>query len=425
MKKLFLCLLPYFVFAGSVRADIVAYYSFEQPNPFADQTGNGFDAVATPTTNVEIVEGIRGTAARFPGLGATDNPITDDDFLLVPIDDTPGFTVDEDLSISIWIMRNDPQDDIGGGGPDSGADGIYDSLDGTASGIQLFLLPDGTVNGRFDSEEAGFVVVNDPEALEDNFDEDGFAWHHVAYTFDRDDAEALLYVDGELVDAVYAAGEVESAAEGDFIPSQDFWIGRANQHSADSLLDDFALFNHVLTADEVAQIYAGTLSPADFIDSGLLGDFDADGLLTATDIDLLSAAVRDGDMSTKFDVNADGSVNQDDRATWVNELKNTFFGDSNLDGEFNSSDFVTVFTAGEYEDGIANNSTWGEGDWNGDGDFDSSDFVAAFSSGGYEKGTRPAAVVPEPTLSYWIVGLSLVTLSLRRKSVRSEPKPTK
>ena len=72
-------------------------------------------------------------------------------------------------------------------------------------------------------------------------------------------------------------------------------------------------------------------------------------------------------------------------------------GDSNLDGEFNSSDFVTVFSAGEYEDELAGNSTWATGDWNGDKDFNSSDFVAAFSDGGYEKGPRAVAAVPEPS----------------------------
>ncbi len=59
-------------------------------------------------------------------------------------------------------------------------------------------------------------------------------------------------------------------------------------------------------------------------------------------------------------------------------------GDSNHDGHFDSADFVAAFAAGEYEDGIDNNSTWEEGDWNRDGDFDSSDFVEAFQCGGYE-----------------------------------------
>ena len=61
--------------------------------------------------------------------------------------------------------------------------------------------------------------------------------------------------------------------------------------------------------------------------------------------------------------------------------------DSNLDGEFNSSDFVTVFKAGEYEDGIEMNSGWAEGDWNGDGDFSSRDLVFRISAGRFRRRT--------------------------------------
>ena len=57
-----------------------------------------------------------------------------------------------------------------------------------------------------------------------------------------------------------------------------------------------------------------------------------------------------------------------------------------------------VFQAGEYEDIVSFNSTWGTGDWNGDGDFDSSDFVTAFQSGGFEFGAAArGAAVPEPS----------------------------
>jgi hypothetical protein len=44
---------------------------------------------------------------------------------------------------------------------------------------------------------------------------------------------------------------------------------------------------------------------------------------------------------------------------------------------------VAAFAAGQYEDGIAQNSTWEEGDWNGDGEFDSADLVLAFQAGAY------------------------------------------
>jgi hypothetical protein len=127
------------------------------------------------------------------------------------------------------------------------------------------------------------------------------------------------------------------------------------------------------------------------------GDYDGDGLLTAADIDILSAAVRDNNQDPKFDLNDDGSVDQGDRAVWVEELKNTYFGDADLDGEFNSSDMVQVFVQGKYETLEA--AGWEAGDWNGNNLFDSSDMVVAFVGGGYEKGPKPNAAVsavPEP-----------------------------
>jgi hypothetical protein len=58
-------------------------------------------------------------------------------------------------------------------------------------------------------------------------------------------------------------------------------------------------------------------------------------------------------------------------------------GDSNHDGEFNSSDLVLVFQAGEYEDALPSNSTFEEGDWDGDGDFTTHYIVFVFQQGNY------------------------------------------
>jgi hypothetical protein len=148
---------------------------------------------------------------------------------------------------------------------------------------------------------------------------------------------------------------------------------------------------------------------------GVPGDFDMDGSLTAADIDSLRAEVRAGTNTSTFDVNGDNVVNSADRTHWISELKKTYVGDSNLDNEFNSTDFVLVFTAGQYEDTVPGNSTWATGDWNGDADFNSADFVAAFTEGGYEKGPRPAAnSVPEPGLSLLIAPLVAAILWHRR-----------
>ena len=131
----------------------------------------------------------------------------------------------------------------------------------------------------------------------------------------------------------------------------------------------------------------------------------------------LSAAVSSGAGEARYDINQDGVVDASDIAAYVGgACLNTYLGDANLDGQFDSTDFVVVFTAGEYEDAAAGNSTWATGDWNGDSEFNSSDFVAAFVGGGYELGPRAAvAAVPEPTslglLAFALLGL----LALRRR----------
>jgi hypothetical protein len=143
------------------------------------------------------------------------------------------------------------------------------------------------------------------------------------------------------------------------------------------------------------------------------GDFDLNGMLDVGDIDRLSEAARTSVDDLTYDLNGDGVVSGQDRVYWVEVLKRTYFGDSNLDGEFGTSDFVQVFQRGEYEDNRPGNSGWSTGDWNGDSEFDSSDFVWVFQSAGFEKGPRPAAiVVPEPGFS----AIALIVLLLCRRA---------
>lgn len=66
-------------------------------------------------------------------------------------------------------------------------------------------------------------------------------------------------------------------------------------------------------------------------------------------------------------------------------------GDSNLDGAFDSSDLVAVFTAAKFETGRS--ATWAEGDWNRDGFFNTSDLVTAFSQGCYGQPAPDSNVV--------------------------------
>ena len=69
----------------------------------------------------------------------------------------------------------------------------------------------------------------------------------------------------------------------------------------------------------------------------------------------------------------------EDRSVWVQDAKQTWSGDVDLNGEFNSSDLAHVFVAGAYDGGKAAGGT--EGDRKGDGIFDNGEFVIAFEEG--------------------------------------------
>jgi hypothetical protein len=137
----------------------------------------------------------------------------------------------------------------------------------------------------------------------------------------------------------------------------------------------------------------------------------------AADIDSLGAAIRQNSTDLQYDVDASNSVDQGDLTFLVVEHLQTWFGDSNLDGFFDTDDLIAIFQAGQYDDGVSLNSTWSTGDWNQDAEFDSADLIVAFQDGGYLQGPRPvAAQVPEPSCVRWIVAAcTLGLLGARRR----------
>ena len=186
------------------------------------------------------------------------------------------------------------------------------------------------------------------------------------------------------------------------------------------------------TVDAATVYNQWTVFPDDFdpVVAGLTlvtspsGDFDANDTLDGNDVDSLSAEVRrDGSVPVlgrlpdeMFDLNADGTTDQEDHRIWVKDLANTYFGDANLDGEFSTGDFVQAFQAGKYE--TRGQAGWGQGDWNGDGVFDTADFVIAFEDGGYEQGPRTNVhAVPEPGTTALLL-TATVLLLLRRRAGR-------
>jgi hypothetical protein len=184
--------------------------------------------------------------------------------------------------------------------------------------------------------------------------------------------------------------------------------------------------------DEATVYNQWTVFPKGYdpIDAGLrfepspVGDLDGGGSLDVADVDALIEKIRGIHRSKSFsaaemfDVNIDGRIDEEDLDVWVKDLKKTWFGDANLDGSFDTSDLVTVFQAGEYEDGRLQNSSWATGDWNGDAEFDTADLVRAFQDGGFERGSRSAtSAVPEPSSPLMAVAVAcvIVARSMRRR----------
>ena len=149
------------------------------------------------------------------------------------------------------------------------------------------------------------------------------------------------------------------------------------------------------------------------------GDLNQNMQIDSGDIDLIGAAIRHNVWADPLDMDEDGVVGPNDFDVLLKNILQVWRGDSNLDGEFNSSDLVDVFKAGEYDDALRDNSGWADGDWDGDGDFLSGDLVVAFQEGGYEQGPREQLVtVPEPAGILLIfpvtVGLLLVPRTRRK-----------
>jgi hypothetical protein len=117
------------------------------------------------------------------------------------------------------------------------------------------------------------------------------------------------------------------------------------------------------------------------------GDLNGDGLVDASDIDRLCVAIHSQEAG--FDLNGDQQLDLTDLDYLVKNILQTTYGDSNLDGIFNSADLVLTFAAGQYEDNVPGNSSWQDGDWNCDGEFSTQDLVVAFQEGGYVAAAQP------------------------------------
>jgi hypothetical protein len=150
-----------------------------------------------------------------------------------------------------------------------------------------------------------------------------------------------------------------------------------------------------------------------------MGDFDDDGDIDAADIDLLADAIEAGSSDSKFDVNGDSFVDEQDLidhiATLVQRTDGgvgTYRGDFNLDGYVDATD-LAILKAGFGLTGLG----YALGNANADDFVDGTDlaiFKATFGLSGTPGAPNPPAV-PEPaTISLLALG-GLAALRRRRK----------
>ena len=143
--------------------------------------------------------------------------------------------------------------------------------------------------------------------------------------------------------------------------------------------------------------------------AGPLGDLNADGLASLSDLDLLCSQVGQSSADLRFDLDADGSVAEGD-VQWWHDAHQVLVGDSNLDGQVGFEDFLAL--SNYFGRPPADIAGWSAGDFNCDQAVNFTDFLLLAN----HFGERAAASVPEPSAHHLLVlTLAFLTAGRRRK----------
>ncbi len=356
-------LLPTFPVMAGIKDDVVAAWLFDEGvGETAGDAVNDHDGELIGDV-LWNSNGRFGGAVEFLGVVGTG------DHIEVP--DTEALSLEE-WTITAWVKLQFP---------DHG-DWAVIAVKDPANGFQNYAL-DLNTQGNVVSEVTSGGQWSDTVSFTSVYDD---TWHFVASSYDGETLRA--FVDGSLeAEQDFGPGDLSDAplSIGDRLDGSQPILG---------LVDDLGLFRTALDEEDLLILMDQGLEM--ILSLGQIpGDFNGNGALDSGDIDELTRQSASLMNSPSYDLNADSRVDDADIRLWISELFNSWGGDANLDGEFNSSDLVVVLGSGAYE--TNNDAVWSSGDFNGDGRANTSDLVAALAGGGYEQGQRAAVkVVPEP-----------------------------
>ena len=165
--------------------------------------------------------------------------------------------------------------------------------------------------------------------------------------------------------------------------SNNFGIVIANPGGATDGVDLYSREHASATQrPKLSILYTPTPTPS------MSGDFNLDDVIDGADIDMLIAAIAAGSTDPAFNVDDVGGVDRQDVDFLVRDILSTEYGDANLDGSVDATDFG-IWESHKFQ----SNTGWASADFNGDEITDVSDFNL-WNQHGFENGPAVAASAP-------------------------------
>ncbi len=248
MRNLLMFMVILMSLCGSVIASLqdglIVYYPFDEisGNAVSDDSGNNHNAKLMGGAEWASAEG------RYRGaisLDGNDSCIVDEN----GADYINGLTA---FTMSVWIKATETNHDRGflmGIDPDD-SDSIFglrydkDSWD---------------VKGSVDVIKASLTTTGGKQTYESQSNMQTTEWQHITYSWESG-KQLSLYIDGILDDN---ATHNSDATEGKVSNVVKLIIGKGAKDTSSSwlgLIDDFRLYNRVLTEEEITRIAGGVLS---------------------------------------------------------------------------------------------------------------------------------------------------------------------